>query len=256
MTTTPDDRLIRALLVDDEDLARGVLREYCARHEDVEIVGECANGFEAVQAIEAQRPDVVFLDVQMPRLDGFEVLELIEAPPLIVFVTAHDEYALAAFDVHACDYLQKPFAATRFDQALERVRERRRGRWQVDAETFAQLHDSARGPDAPLARVAVRRGGTVEVIPVARLDLLEARDDYVALHVGERSWLKPKTMSWFEQHLDPKGFLRVHRSYIINLARLRGVEAVTRDSHVAVLEGGQRVPVSKAGHKRLREVLG
>ncbi len=246
---------LRALVVDDETLARQLLVEYCSAHGDIEVVGQCANGFEAVAAVEALTPDLIFLDVQMPRLNGFEVLELLPDPPLVVFVTAHDEFALAAFEVHACDYLLKPFDQQRFDGALDKVRERRAGQRHVDAREYAALHDAARAPEEYMGRVAVRRGGRVEVLAVADLDVLQAKDDHVALHVGGDSWLKQGTLSGFERRLDPALFVRVHRSWILNLSRLSAIEALSKDSHEALLHDGRRVPVSKSGHKRLKEAL-
>lgn len=246
---------LRTLLVDDEALARQLLVEFCGRHPDLEIVGQCANGFEAVEAVERLAPDLVFLDVQMPRLDGFEVLDLLADPPLVVFVTAHDEFALAAFDAHACDYLLKPFDEVRFAAALDKVRARRVGRRHVDAAEYAALHAAARPPDQPLRRLAVRRAGAVHVLPTADLDALQARDDHVALHVGAESWLRQDTLTGLEQRLDPARFVRVHRSWIVNLERLEAVEAQSKDSHVARLRGGLEVPVSRAGRKRLNELL-
>ena len=246
---------LSALVVDDENLARQLLVEFCSAHGDVEVVGQCANGFDMLDAVERLSPDVIFLDVQMPRLNGFEALELLPDPPLVVFVTAHDEFALAAFDVHACDYLLKPFDQQRFDGALDKVRARRAGQRHVDAREYAALHDAARAPDEHMARVAVRRAGRVEVLAVADLDLLQAKDDHVALHVGAESWLKQGTLTGFERRLDPARFVRVHRSWMLNLSRLSAIEALSKDSHEAVLHDGRRVPISKSGHKRLKEAL-
>ena len=245
MTTT-------VVIVDDEGPARAILREACARHADLTVVAECAHGVEAAPVIDELRPDVVLLDVQMPRLTGFEMLDVIEHRPLVVFVTAYDEHALAAFDVHACDYLLKPFADARFDEAVERVRARlASGEPRAD---YGAVADASR-PDAWLTRVAIRRGGEVEVVAVDALERLEARDDHVRLHAADDSWLKHKTLSWFAEHLDPARFVRVHRSHVIALDALERLETEAKDRHVAVLKSGARVAVSRAGMKRLEEHL-
>ncbi len=242
---------LRVVIVDDEAPARMILREACSRHADVELVAECAHGVEALDVIDEKKPDALFLDVQMPRLTGFEMLELLEHTPLVVFVTAYDEHALAAFDVHACDYLLKPFGNDRFDEALARIRERRAST--QPSPSYAELSDDARA--ASLQRIAVRRGSDVDIIPVTNLEYLEARDDYVRLHAGDRSWLKQRTLAWFEKNLDSRRFVRVHRSFMLALDALASVESETKDRHVAVLKSGARVAISRAGMKRLRAHL-
>lgn len=243
-----------ALIVDDEDLARAVVREHLASHPDIEIIGECPNGFEAVKACAEKRPDLLFLDIQMPKLDGFEVLELLDPQPTVVFVTAYDQHALRAFEVHAVDYLLKPFGVDRFEEALQRAKAR------LDQGTLApvkavELSQTAKS-DWPLDRIVVKDGSKVTLIPLAKLDYVQAQDDYVLLKTPEKGHLKQQTLANLEQRLDPRQFLRIHRSFIIQLDRLVRLEQTATESWVAVLLDGTRLPVSKSGYARLKEILG
>lgn len=251
-------RKLRAAIVDDEDLARQVLREYLAPHAEIEIVAECANGFEAVKAVAELKPDLVFLDIQMPKLDGFEVLQLLDPAPAIIFVTAHDNHAIRAFEVHAVDYLLKPVAGERFDAALGRVKERLAGRAEQRSSatpSAADLAAAARPPAQYLDRIPVREGSSVLIIPAAKLDYVEAQDDYVALVSQGKKHLKQQTISSLEAALDPLRFLRIHRSYIVNLERVVRLEPYAKDSYVAVLSDRVQLPVSRAGYSRLRAFL-
>lgn len=247
-----DSRLkIRAVIVDDEDLARQVVRELLAGHAEIEIVAECANGFEAVKAVTELKPDLLFLDIQMPKLDGFEVLELIGTDMAIIFATAYDQHALRAFEVHAVDYLLKPFGAERFEHALSRAKQRLGGK----LPPVSELKAATRSPGEYAERIVVRDGTRVHIIPSAKLDYVEAQDDYIALASEGRKHLKQQTISSIESALDPKLFLRVHRSYIVNLERVAKIEPFGKDTHVAILRDGSRLPVSRSGYGRLREVL-
>ena len=246
---------IRAVIVDDEELARQVIRELLAPHPEIEVVGECANGFEAVKIVTETKPDLIFLDIQMPKLDGFEVLELIGPGSAIVFVTAYDSYAIRAFEVHAVDYLLKPFGAERFEAALHRAKERLDSKAPSAAVLAAELAASARPPAQYLERIPVRDGAQVFIIPVSKLDFAEAQDDYVALSSEGKKHLKQQPISSLEVTLDPSRFLRIHRSYIVNLERVAKVEPYGKDSHVAVLRNGVQLPVSRAGYARLRAFL-
>ncbi len=245
-------RRIGAVIVDDEELARGLLREYLDSIADIEILAECANGFEAVKAISEHKPDIVFLDVQMPKLDGFEVLELIEPSIAVIFVTAYDQYAMRAFDAHAVDYLLKPFALDRFEKALDRARQR----LGQNMPPAAELSAAARPPRQYLQRIVVKDGARVHIIPVERLDYAEAQDDYVSLHSLGKSHLKQQTISSLESALDPERFVRIHRSIIVNLERVAKIEPYAKDSRVAVLSDGTQLPVSRAGYDRLKILLG
>ncbi len=248
---------LRAVIVDDEELARGLLREYLRGAGGVEVVAECANGFEAVKAVAEYKPDLVFLDVQMPKLDGFEVLELIDASVSVIFVTAYDQYAMKAFDANAVDYLLKPFSADRFKKALDRVRQRL-GNPAPPAPKIAatELTAAARPPEQKFERIVVKDGTKVHIIPLDKLDYIEAQDDYIALRSEKKSYLKQQTISSIEAQLDPKKFIRIHRSYIVNLERIARIEPYTKDSRVAVLLDGSQLPVSRSGHAKLKSLLG
>lgn len=247
---------LRAIIVDDEELARQLLREQLWDAGGVEVVAECANGFEAVKAITELKPDLLFLDIQMPKLDGFEVLELIDdRTAAVVFVTAYDQYAMKAFDAHAVDYLLKPFASDRLKSALAKAKAMRGS---PDARPFqaVELAASARPPGMTLERVVVKDGTKVHIIPIEKLDYAEAQDDYVALHSEKKSYLKQQTLASLETQLDQKRFVRIHRSYVVNLERIARIEPYTKDSRVAVLQDGTQLAVSRAGHAKLKELLG
>jgi len=245
---------MRVIIVDDEHLARAVLREHLAAHADVQIVGECANGFEAVKAIGELAPDLVFLDIQMPKLDGFEVVELAGTGTHYVFVTAYDQFALRAFEVHAVDYLLKPFSRERLDAALAHARARLHGPAPAAAGMQAVLSEAAQR-HGPLTRVLIRDGARVHVVPAATIDYIEAQDDYVAVCAGGKRWLKNQRLSELEGQLDPQAFLRVHRSYIVNVGAIARIEPAGRDSHCAMLRDGTRIPVSRSGYARVRELI-
>ncbi|MGA3190388.1 MAG: protein kinase [Bryobacteraceae bacterium] len=248
---------IRAVIVDDEELARYLVREYLNQAGGVEVIAECANGFEAVKAITERKPDLVFLDVQMPKLDGFEVLELIDPSIAVIYVTAYDQYAMRAFDAHAVDYLLKPFSPDRFKKAIERARLRLGEPAPVKPRISAtELSAAARPPEQKLERIVVKDGAKVHIIPIEKLDYVEAQDDYVALRSEKKNYLKQQTISSVETQLDPKKFVRIHRSYIVNLERIARIEPYTKDSRVAVLTDGTQLPVSRSGHARLKELLG
>ena len=243
---------LRVVIVDDEPLARAIVREYLAKHTDVEIVAECANGFEAVKAAAELTPDLLFLDIQMPKLTGFEVLELIDRSIGAVFVTAFDEFALRAFEVNAVDYLLKPFSASRLDEALERARQRLTSKAPLPVAALAAM---ARPPGGSVERILVRQGTRVQVIPVEKLDYAQAQDDYVCLRAEGKEYLKEQTLAELEERLDPARFVRIHRSYILNLERLSKLELYAKDSRVAILIDGSRLPVSRAGYTRLKKLL-
>jgi len=246
-----DGATLRLVIVDDEEPARLALRHDLDAIGGVEIVAECANGFEAVKVAAEAAPDALLLDVQMPKLDGFEVLELIGASVPVVFVTAYDDYALRAFEVHAVDYLLKPVARERLAEALARLRERR-ARPPVDVPA---LRASARPAGAPLERVVIRDGPHVHVVPTERIDFVEAQDDYVAFRTGGRTLLKEQTLADLETQLDGRRFVRIHRSYLLNIERLARVELYAKDSRVAILHDGTKLPISRSGYQRLQALL-
>lgn len=244
---------LRVLVVDDEAPARSVLREYLERVPGVRVLAECANGFEALKAADADRPDAVFLDVEMPKLNGFEVRELLDASILPVFVTAYDAWAVKAFEVHAVDYVMKPFAPERIAAAVARARERLRAR---DLPSAAAVDAAARPEGRHLERVVVRDGAKVHVIPAARLASARAQDDYVEIRSEGKTYLKSQTLASLAAALDPARFVRVHRSHLINVDFLARLEGYAKTGFAAVLADGTRVPVSREGHARLKPLLG
>jgi len=248
-----DAKRIRTLIVDDEPLARSLLREYLGAHPDIEIVAECANGFEAVKAVAEHEPDLLFLDIQMPKLTGFEVVDLLERDVAVVFVTAYDEHALKAFDVHAIDYVLKPLEPARLARTLEHVR-RLIGAPGTNAryrEVAAASLPETRRPD----RILIRDQAKVHVVPVEQVDYIEALDDYVCVHAGGVKHLKQQTLAELERLLDPERFVRIHRSYLLNVERLARIEPFGKDSRVAVLKSGAELPVSRAGYQRLAKLM-
>jgi two-component system LytT family response regulator len=245
--------MIRCLIVDDEELARQIIREYVSGEPDIEVIGECGDGFEAVKFAAMHKPDLLFLDVQMPKLDGFEVLELVGSGPAVVFITAFDQYATKAFDAAAVDYLLKPFDLYRFRTALQRVRKRIAD---SSAPVIAtELKNAARPPGQHAQRIVVKDGTRVHIIQSDQLEYAEAQDDYVALHSGGKSYLKQQTISSLAESLDPERFVRVHRSFLVNLDCVRKIEPYTKETRIAVLAGGAQVPVSRSGFIRLRELM-
>ena len=243
---------IKAVIVDDEPLARQLLREYLSVHHDIAVVAECENGFDAITAVAEQAPDLMFLDIQMPKLDGFEVLELIDRDLTVIFVTAYDQHALRAFEVHAADYLLKPYGPERLADALDHARTRI---GKPAAVSAARLAADARPDRKPAERILVRDQAKVHVLGVERVDYIEAQDDYVCIHAEGQRYLKTQTLGDLEEQLDPQRFVRIHRSYLLNIDRLQRLEPYSKDSRMAVLKDGRELPVSRAGYTRLRELM-
>jgi len=241
------------LVVDDEEPARRLLAEYLRAHPKWNLVGQAKNGLEALELARAHEPDLLLLDVQMPKIDGFEVLGLLAPETAVVFTTAFDEYAIRAFEVHAVDYLLKPFSAERFAQALERA-ERRLGA--PRAAAAVELARAARPPGSHLERLVIRDGAEIVIVPVDSIDYLRGQDDYVEVVHGARSSLTPQTLQSLEASLDPRQFARVHRSYLLNVRRVARIEPWGQGSKMAVLADGRTVPVSRSGEARLRAALG
>jgi two-component system LytT family response regulator len=245
---------MKAILIDDEPLARLIVREYLQLYTQIEIVAECNDGFEGLKAIQQQAPDLIFLDIQMPKITGFEMLELVEQPPAVIFTTAYDEYAIKAFEAHAVDYLLKPFSRERFDKAIQKFLE------QQNAITKKPVPENlllaASQSSAQNQRIVVKNGNKIKIIPVKDVLYLEAADDFVKIHTAEGSFLKNKTMNFFEQTLDAQQFARCHRSYIINVQQVTRIDPNEKDNHLAILKSGQKIPVSRNGYAKLREVLG
>jgi two-component system LytT family response regulator len=238
--------------VDDEEPARALLREYLGRAEGVEIVGECRNGFEAVKAVNDLAPDLLFLDIQMPKLNGFEVLELLGRDVAVVFATAFDEHAIRAFEVNAVDYILKPVSPERVKAALERARQRLAARAPMPV---AELAAAARPAGEPASRIVVRQGARVHVISADKLDYAEAQDDYVSLRSEGKSYLKQQTLSDLEASLDRRHFVRIHRSCLLNLDRLARIDTEGGEPKAVILHDGTRLPLSRSGYGRLKGLL-
>ncbi|RZK82182.1 MAG: response regulator [Pedobacter sp.] len=245
--------MIRTILIDDESLARDIVKHYLSSFPDIEVVAECSDGFEGLKAITQHQPDFIFLDIQMPKINGFEMLELVENPPAVIFTTAFDEYAIKAFEVNAVDYLLKPIEKSRFDLAIQKLPSRLNA---GDAESTQELLDSAAMSPAQHNRVVVKKNGVIKIIAVADIHYLEADDDYVKLSTTEGIFHKNKTMSFFEKTLDAGQFIRIHRSYIINLAQVTKIELKEKDSYIVLLKSDIWLPVSKTGYVKLKAALG
>jgi two-component system LytT family response regulator len=242
----------KVIIIDDEPLARSVVREYVQKHPQLEIVQECGDGFEGLKAIQQHQPDLVFLDIQMPKITGFEMLELIDEPPAIIFTTAYDEFAIKAFESHAVDYLLKPFSQERFDKAIAKFSEQTA----ENGKKTQELLEAASQSPSQNQRIVVKNGSKIKIIPVHDVFYLEAADDYVKIHTPEGYFLKNKTMNHFEQTLDPTQFVRSHRSYIVNVQQITRIDPYEKDNHIAILRSGAKVPVSRTGYAKLKDVLG
>jgi two-component system LytT family response regulator len=247
--------MTRALIIDDEPLARMVVLEYLQDFPQIEVIQECNDGFEGLKAIQQHQPDLIFLDVQMPKINGFEMLELVDDQPAVIFTTAFDEYAIKAFEAHATDYLLKPFSKDRFTKAIEKYLAQA-GAPVVATKQTENLLETASHSPAQHERIVVKTGTKVKIIPVADVQYLQADDDYVSVFTQEGSYLKNKTMSFFEQTLDARQFVRVHRSYIVSVQEITRIDPYEKDSHLAILKSGAKIPVSKTGYVKLKQVLG
>ena len=247
---------MRILIVDDEALARAYLAEQLSHVPDVQVVGQAANGVEAVKLVEQLAPELVLLDIQMPKLTGFDVLDLLgEKAPAVIFVTAYDEFAVKAFEVHAVDYLLKPVEGARLAEAINHARERIAGAAPKPTASAQTLAAAARPPGKLLERIVIRNEGQVQVIPIDHIDYIQAQDDYLSFAVGKQKHRKQQTMSELESQLDPNRFVRVHRSFLINIDRLAKLELYSKDSWLAILKDGAQLPVSRAGYARLKELM-
>lgn len=246
---------MKAILIDDEPLARTLVKEYLTdSYPQIQIVQECGDGFEGVKAIAQHKPDIIFLDVQMPKINGFEMLELLDEPPGVIFTTAFDEYAIKAFEAHAIDYLLKPFSPERFNKAVDKWLQQKDLNT-VKNNTAALLASAVASPERQ-DRIVVKTGNKIKIIPEPDILYLEADGDYVMIYTPEGRYLKSKTMQYFENTLDHKKFLRVHRSHMLQLSQIVRLEPYEKDSHVAILKSGAQIPVSRSGYAKLKQVLG
>jgi two-component system LytT family response regulator len=243
---------MNVIIIDDEPLARSIVKEYLQSYDEIKILAECNDGFEGLKTIQQYEPDLIFLDIQMPKINGFEMLELVENPPAVIFTTAFDEYAIKAFESNAIDYLLKPFSKERFGKALQKYLGQKKP---FSQKTEAILESAGQSP-IQQNRVVVKDGSKIKIIPVSQIQYLEAADDYVKIFTTEGSFLKKKTMSYFEQSLKAFQFVRVHRSYIVNTQLITRIDAYEKDSHLLLLSTGSKLPVSKVGYSKLKETLG
>ncbi len=242
--------MMNCIIIDDEPLARSIVAEYISTLKHFEVVAECGDGFQGLKAIHEYKPDLIFLDVQMPKINGFEMLELLEHKPDVIFTTAFDDYAIKAFDSSAIDYLLKPFSRDRFMKAVNK--------WEQWHQNKPALEGDFSNLEQPIQRerVVIKQGSIIKIIPVLDIEYLESADDFVKIHTRDGAFLKNKTMGYFEQTLDPAHFVRTHRSYIVQIAQITRLDPYEKDSFVAVLRSGVKIPVSRSGYPRLRMALG
>lgn len=245
---------IKALVIDDEKLARDIVKTYLTKHPSVELAGECTNGFDAIKMINELSPDLIFLDIQMPKLTGFEMLEILENPPVIIFTTAFDQYAIKAFEVNATDYLLKPFSEERFAEAILRATKQIENK-NDNTKQIDGLLKHIENREEYLERVVVKIGQKISIIPVNDIKYIEAQDDYVMIYSDNGNFLKQKTMKYFEQNLDPAAFLRIHRSYIVNINNIKQIELFEKESYFALMNDGKKLPVSKSGYQELKLIF-
>ncbi|MEO6220501.1 MAG: LytTR family transcriptional regulator DNA-binding domain-containing protein [Ginsengibacter sp.] len=241
---------MKVIIIDDEPLARSIVKEYLQSHNEVDIVAECNDGFEGMKAIQHYKPELIFLDIQMPKINGFEMLELVENSPAVIFTTAFDEFAIKAFESNAVDYLLKPFSKERFDKAIVKFMQH------SSIKNTHELIETAAQFPAQQNRVVVKDGNKIKIIPVNQIHYLEAADDYVKIVTSDGSFLKKRTMSFFEESLSTYNFVRIHRSYIVNTQLITRIDPYEKDSHIVLLNTGARLPVSKPGYSKLKDVLG
>jgi len=245
---------IRVLIIEDETPARELIKYMLKDHPGIEVVGECADGFCGAREIKEKRPDLIFLDIQMPKLTGFELLEVLDEKPEVIFTTAFDQYAIRAFELNAVDYLLKPYSKERFDSALAKAVSRI-GKETQEPDKVEKLVTAVTEAEGYLTRIVFRKGAGIKIIPLNLITYLASEDDYVMIYYSEGKALKPKTMKYYEDHLPPSLFMRVHRSYMVNIEQITRLEPYSKDNYVAVLKSGEKIPVSRTGYKMLREKL-
>jgi len=247
--------MIKTIIIDDEPLARDMIKEYLKSYPFIQVAGECGDGFEGVKTISQHQPELIFLDVQMPKINGFEMLELLSPAPAVIFTTAFDEYAIKAFETHAIDYLLKPFSKERFDKAIQKWKQHQNvtlehaGLKELEQEALAISPEQHN-------RIVVKTGNNIRIIPMQEIEYLQADDDYVKIHIKDASFLKKKTISYYEKVMDTSQFVRVHRSYIVQVQQVTRIEPYEKDGHIAILKSGEKIPISKTGYPKLKTILG
>lgn len=248
------ERKIKAITIDDENLARDIIKNYLKKFDDIELVAECADGFEGIKLINELKPDLIFLDIQMPKLTGFEMLEILEVPPVIIFTTAFDQYALKAFEVNATDYLLKPFSQERFAEAIEKARRLINNTTEAK-KNIEGLVKQIEHRTEHLDRIVIKNGQKILIIPTDNVRYIEAQDDYTMLYTEKGNFLKQKTMKYFEENLNPSQFVRIHRSYLVKISFIKQIELFEKESYRVLLNDGTKLPVSKNGYQNLKEIF-
>ena len=243
----------RVIIIDDESLARQLVRKYLEEFSEIEVIAECENGFEGIKVIQEKKPDFIFLDIQMPKLSGFEMLELLENPPDIIFTTAYDQYAIKAFELNAVDYLLKPFSFERFKSAVTKILEKMENEKHRDVSYNVLL--STKNTDEKLDKILIKDGSKIHVIPLEEVEIIEAQDDYVYVRTNASKYLKQKTMKYFEEHLDQTDFVRIHRSFIVASKTIKQIDLLEKESYQVTLHNGKKLPVSKTGYQKLKELF-
>jgi two-component system, LytTR family, response regulator len=243
----------KIILIDDEPLARGLVLEYLQAHDNIEVVAECNDGFEGMKAIQQHQPDLIFLDIQMPKINGFEMLEVLETIPPVIFTTAFDEYAIKAFETNAIDYLLKPFSKERFDLAINKWLNTNSNQTNKNIQTLLEQNTTSA---EEAHRIVVKNAGDISIIPIQDIIYIEAYDDYVKIFTKDNYFLKKKTMQYYENTLNPQYFFRTHRSFIINLKELTKIEPLEKNTYIAFLKNGKKIPLSRSGYLKLKETLG
>ncbi len=245
---------LTVIIIDDETLAREIIKKYLTSNEEFELIGECVNGFEGLKRISEDKPDIIFLDIQMPKINGFEMLELLDEPPVIIFTTAFDQYALKAFEVNAADYLLKPFSIERFNEALDKAKVLFREK-SKQSEIIKNLITHRDNSIEHLERIVIKDGSKINIVPVSEINWIEAQDDYVMIHALSGKYLKQKTMKYFEEHLNPNEFVRIHRSYIAALNQIKKIELLEKESYQVTLEDNSKLTMSKNGYDKLKRLI-
>jgi two-component system LytT family response regulator len=249
------DKSVKTIIIEDEEPARILVINYLKSHPQIEITGEFSDGFNAVKAINEMKPDLIFLDIQLPKLTGFEILELIEHKPVIVFTTAYDQFAIKAFEMNAVDYLLKPFSADRFNVAVDKAIDKLSKKLNEESK-LKSIVKSIETQDTIIDRIVVKTGSKLKVIPIDTINYIEAQDDYVMIYTSEGKHLKEKTMKYYESHLNPKDFIRIHRSYIVNMNQIARLEQFSKDNYIVILKDNTtKLKVSSSGYKSLKKSL-
>jgi two-component system, LytTR family, response regulator len=241
----------KVIIIDDETLARSLVKKHLAKHEEFQIVDECGDGFEASKSIIKNNPDLIFLDIQMPRISGFELLEILENPPAVIFTTAFDEFALKAFESNAIDYLLKPFSSERFDKAINKYLT-----LHPNPEQLRKLLNEVIPQQTDQERIVVKNGADIRIVPIADIVYFEAMDDYVKIFTQNGMFMKKQTLSFYEKQLEERGFVRIHRSILLNSKELYRIEPSEKDQYLAITKSGKKLSLSRQGYSRLRDKLG